>query len=280
MAIAHDYLTQRGGAERVVLALLRAFPEATVHTLLYDPDGTFPEFRDARVVTSPLNRIGPLRRHHRLALPLLAPAASRMTIDADVTIVSTSGWAHGFDIRGRSVVYCHNPARWLYQTDEYLGDAVPRSPDGAGPARARRRRCAAGTARGRARHDRYLANSHGGPRAHPRRRTASTPTILFPPTVRRRPPAPRSRSGPSTPGFHLRRLAAAALQERRPGRRGVPRPPGRTTARHRPRPRGGAAARARCPPTWRSSPTSATPSCAGPTRTAPRWSRPRSRTSG
>ena len=53
MAIAHDYLTQRGGAERVVLALLRAFPEATVHTLLYDPDGTFPEFRDARVVTSP-----------------------------------------------------------------------------------------------------------------------------------------------------------------------------------------------------------------------------------
>jgi hypothetical protein len=54
VAIAHDYLTQRGGAERVVLAMLRAFPEATVHTLLYDPDGTFPEFRDARVVTSPL----------------------------------------------------------------------------------------------------------------------------------------------------------------------------------------------------------------------------------
>ena len=62
MAIAHDYLTQRGGAERVVLAMLRAFPEATVHTLLYDPDGTFPEFRDVRVVTSPLDRIGPLRR--------------------------------------------------------------------------------------------------------------------------------------------------------------------------------------------------------------------------
>ena len=75
MAIAHDYLTQRGGAERVVLAMLRAFPEATVHTLLYDPDGTFPEFRDARVVTSPLDRIGPLRRNHRLGLPVLAPAA-------------------------------------------------------------------------------------------------------------------------------------------------------------------------------------------------------------
>ena len=59
VAIAHDYLTQRGGAERVVLALHRAFPEATIHTTLYDPDGTYPEFRDARIETSPLNRVGP-----------------------------------------------------------------------------------------------------------------------------------------------------------------------------------------------------------------------------
>ena len=55
VAIAHDYLTQRGGAERVVLAMLRAFPGATIYTTLYDPDGTYPEFADARIVTSPLN---------------------------------------------------------------------------------------------------------------------------------------------------------------------------------------------------------------------------------
>jgi len=112
VAIAHDYLTQRGGAERVVLTLMKAFPEATVHTTLYDPDGTYPEFRGARMVTSPLNRIGLLRRDHRRALPLLAQASSRMRVDADVTIVSSSGWAHGFDITGRSVIYCHSPARW------------------------------------------------------------------------------------------------------------------------------------------------------------------------
>ena len=29
VAIAHDYLTQRGGAERVVVSMLRAFPEAS-----------------------------------------------------------------------------------------------------------------------------------------------------------------------------------------------------------------------------------------------------------
>src|SRR5687768_18234912 len=90
VAIAHDYLTQRGGAERVVLTLMKAFPGAAVHTTLYEPEGTYPEFADADVRTSPLNRIGALRRDHRLALPLLAPASSRMRIDADVVIASSS----------------------------------------------------------------------------------------------------------------------------------------------------------------------------------------------
>lgn len=130
VAIAHDYLTQRGGAERVVLTLMKAFPEAAVHTTLYDADSTYPEFAGADVRTSPLNRVGALRRDHRLALPLLASAASRMRIDADVVVASSSGWAHGFDTSGRTVVYCHNPARWLYQTDEYLGGAAWRSPLG------------------------------------------------------------------------------------------------------------------------------------------------------
>jgi glycosyltransferase involved in cell wall biosynthesis len=132
VAIAHDYLTQRGGAERVVLTLMRAFPGAPLHTTLYDPEGTYPDFAAADVRTSPLNHVGALRRDHRLALPLLAPASSRMRIDADVVVASSSGWAHGFDTgeRTRTVVYCHNPARWLYQTDEYLGARAWRSPIG------------------------------------------------------------------------------------------------------------------------------------------------------
>ena len=44
VAIVHDYLTQRGGAERVVLALAAAFPGAPIHTSFYAPAETFPEF--------------------------------------------------------------------------------------------------------------------------------------------------------------------------------------------------------------------------------------------
>lgn len=122
IVIVHDYLTQRGGAERVVAAMVRAFPEAPVHTSLYEPDRTFSEFRDADVRTLSLNRIGLLRRNHRLALPLLAPAFSRHEVSADVVICSSSGWAHGTRVRGRKVVYCYAPARWLYQRTSYLGD--------------------------------------------------------------------------------------------------------------------------------------------------------------
>lgn len=124
IAIAHDYLTQRGGAERVVLVLADAFPDAPIYTTLYDPDGTFPEFRGRDIRTSWGNRIGPLRRHHRAALPLLPLMSSSILIDADVVIASSSGWSHGFRTGAAVLVYCYSPARWLYQPDVYLGESA------------------------------------------------------------------------------------------------------------------------------------------------------------
>jgi glycosyltransferase involved in cell wall biosynthesis len=120
VAIAHDYLTQRGGAERVVLALQAAFPEAPIHTTVYEPETTFSAFSQSQIVTSALQRIGALRRDPRQALPLLASATSRMRLDADVAVCSTTGWAHGVRASGAKVLYVHNTARWLYQRSEYL----------------------------------------------------------------------------------------------------------------------------------------------------------------
>ena len=199
MAIAHDYLTQRGGAERVVVALLRAFPDAEVHTLLYDAEATFPEFRSAKVVTSPLNRVGLFRRHHRAALPLLAPAAGRMTVDADVTVVSTSGWAHGFDVRGRSVVYCHNPARWLYQSADYLG-ARPRA-SVALALRALAPPLRRWDHQAMTRHDTYLVNS-SVVRERVRTTYGIDAPVLFPPSVIQV-DGEQEPVGPFDPGFHL-----------------------------------------------------------------------------
>lgn len=125
VAIAHDYLTQRGGAERVVLSMHRAFPDAPIYTTLYDPDATFPDFAGADVRVSPLNRLRPAREHYRAMLPVLAPVSSSMRVDADLTIVSSTGWAHGFSFTGASLVYCHSPARFLHLRSQYLGSGRP-----------------------------------------------------------------------------------------------------------------------------------------------------------
>ncbi|WP_264031747.1 glycosyltransferase [Cellulosimicrobium sp. SH8] len=141
VALAHDYATQRGGAERVALLLADAFPGSPMYTTLYDPAGTFPEFGSLDLRTSALDRAALLRRHHRVALPFLAPAVDRQRVEADVLLASSTGWAHGYRGARRTVVYCHAPARWLYQRDRYLGPT-----EGSAAHRARRR--AAATALG------------------------------------------------------------------------------------------------------------------------------------
>ena len=158
LAIAHDYLTQRGGAERVVLALHRLYPEAPIYTLFYEPEATFPEFRDATIITSPLNSIGALRRDPRKALPLLPWACSRMLVDADQAIVSSSGWAHGFRFTGETAVYCHTPARWVHLLQDYVGGPWWSSPKGV-LARAMHPVLEPWDQRAQARHDVYVGNS-------------------------------------------------------------------------------------------------------------------------
>jgi glycosyltransferase involved in cell wall biosynthesis len=159
VALAHDYATQRGGAERVALLMAEAFPGAPMYTTLYEPATTYPQFAGLDVRTVGLNRVGVLRRHHRAALPFLAPAVSgARPIEADVVLASSTGWAHGFRTTGRKVVYCHAPARWLYQADRYAGTgargAAYRAALGVlGPALRSWDRQAAASA------DRYLVNS-------------------------------------------------------------------------------------------------------------------------
>ncbi|WP_454112039.1 glycosyltransferase [Microbacterium aurum] len=121
IALAHDYITQRGGAERVVLSIERAFRGAPVHTSLYEPRTTFPDFAALDIQPMRLNRFTVLRHNHRLALPFLAREVTRHRVDAEVLLASSSGWAHGIPTTGRKIVYCHAPARWLYQTDRYAG---------------------------------------------------------------------------------------------------------------------------------------------------------------
>jgi hypothetical protein len=81
----------------------------------------------------------------------------RLKVDADVVICSTSGWAHGISTDGAKLLYVHNPARWLYQSNDYMQGAPWWRKAALGTMHQPMRRWdhrAAQTA------DRVLANSH------------------------------------------------------------------------------------------------------------------------
>jgi glycosyltransferase involved in cell wall biosynthesis len=128
VAIVHDYLNQPGGAERVVLALTQMWPDAPIYTSLYRADSTFPAFGATNVHSSPLDVL-PVDHSFRNLFPLY-PAAFRSfgVLDHDLVISSSSGWAHAVRTAPHTfhAVYCHSPARWLYES-QHLDDARTRS---------------------------------------------------------------------------------------------------------------------------------------------------------
>ncbi|MEI5583941.1 MULTISPECIES: glycosyltransferase [unclassified Agromyces] len=117
IVLAHDYLVQCGGAERVVAHWASAFGARTLYTLAYSPEGTFAEFRDLEV--RPSIR-GSLTAQVERLLPALPSIAARTSVTGgDVALVSSSGWAHRFAYEIPHVVYVHSPARWLYAASDY-----------------------------------------------------------------------------------------------------------------------------------------------------------------
>lgn len=188
VALAHDYLNQRGGAERVALEFAGMWPRAPIYTSLYRPESTFPEFKRFDVRTSFLDRL-PIDRGFRALFPLY-PAAFRSLgpVDADLLVTSSSGWAHGLRVRdgGRHVVYCHNPARWLYG-EEYMG-ASARKQQAISPLVAPMRRWDRAAAR---RADLYIANSATTRRRIQRVYGLEVPVVHPPVDVDRFKPSPR-----------------------------------------------------------------------------------------
>jgi glycosyltransferase involved in cell wall biosynthesis len=200
VAIVHDVLVQPAGGERVVLAMAKAFPGAPIYTSIYDHEGAFDEFRSLDVKSSPIGRIPAFRRHYRWAFPLMAWSFSRMRIDADVILCSSAGWAHGVPVRpgAAKVVYCHTPARWLYQTDRYIGDGKLAWRVGL---RAMRRRLIAWDKSAAATATKYIANSRA---VRDRiRECYGIEAVTIPPPANLDPEGPADRVAGIEPGYIL-----------------------------------------------------------------------------
>ena len=129
VALVHDYLNQRGGAERVFAKIAQAWPEAPVYTALYDPAATGDLIPPERVRVSYLSRIPYSRRFFRALAPLYPRAFESFDLSEYDTIVSsTTAWAKGVVVPPSAVHVCYinTVSRFTFAYDEYVGTKLAR----------------------------------------------------------------------------------------------------------------------------------------------------------
>jgi glycosyltransferase involved in cell wall biosynthesis len=129
VALAHEYFSARGGAERVAEVLHAMWPAAPVLTFFHDRRA-YGDLDGWHLRTSYLQQLPLGGGAHRLLLPLYPRAARSLRAPAgtDVLVASTSAFIKGVSLPDRTVhvAYCHSPTRYLWDwADRYLDEEVP-----------------------------------------------------------------------------------------------------------------------------------------------------------
>ena len=125
VALVHDFLTDFGGAERVLHVLAEMFPEAPIYTLLYDQKKA-PKWLEGREVHTSFLQKWPafLRKRKKWLLPVLPVAPETFNLrDFDLVISSSGAWSKGIVTRLNTmhIAYLHSPMRFVWDANnEYL----------------------------------------------------------------------------------------------------------------------------------------------------------------
>jgi glycosyltransferase involved in cell wall biosynthesis len=127
VALVHELLTMKGGAERVLKVLADMFPDAPIYTLLYDERKLGDWFPKERIRTSGLQNRWfptpypllptPYRYNHHLYLSHFPAAVEAWDFsEFDLVISSSSAFVHGIIANGapKHLCYVHSPARYLW----------------------------------------------------------------------------------------------------------------------------------------------------------------------
>jgi len=124
--LVHDWLTGMRGGERVLLELVRVFPQARIATLFYVPRAVDSELESRIAATSFLQKVPGIGRAYRNLLPLMPAAVRSLRLrgGCDLVISSSHCVAKGVRVPAGTphLCYCHTPARYLWgMEDQYIG---------------------------------------------------------------------------------------------------------------------------------------------------------------
>jgi len=127
LILVHDYLIQMGGAERVLAAMARRHPHAPIYASAVDPQRMWPVFADRNIHTTWMQHLPGMPGRFKHYFPLY-PSAFRSfgQVACEVAWISASTFSKCLRLPSTSVsvCYCHNPTRFLWQTDEYLAGEI------------------------------------------------------------------------------------------------------------------------------------------------------------
>ncbi|TXG83405.1 MAG: glycosyltransferase family 4 protein [Thermomicrobiales bacterium] len=129
VGLVHDYLTQFGGAERVLVALHELFPAAPIFCSIADPASLPDVTQSWDVRESAIARLPGAAVYHRAMIPVYPAIFRSFEADLrnlDIVIVDSSAWAHHVPVEPTTglLCYCHSPARFLYGDRDYLEPAA------------------------------------------------------------------------------------------------------------------------------------------------------------
>lgn len=123
IALIHDGLFAKGGAERVFLNFCEAYPDADIYTSVYLPEKTFPDFKKYKIRTSSLSRfIHNEGMFKWLFFPFVIYFMSRLNLENyDLVLVSTTHCAKypKMSDKALKVFYCYTPFRLAWCPDSY-----------------------------------------------------------------------------------------------------------------------------------------------------------------
>jgi glycosyltransferase involved in cell wall biosynthesis len=127
VAIVADWLTNLGGAERVIETIMELYPDADLFTTVYNPDKMSKVFHERKITTSFLQYIKAARTNWQKFLPLLPAAIENLDLTGyDVVISSSSSVGHGVLTSPDTLhfCYCHNPMRYAWDgCHEYIEES-------------------------------------------------------------------------------------------------------------------------------------------------------------
>ena len=130
VALVHDELTRRGGAEIIFEELAALFKGADLYALYAGEPRLLVEGESREVHTSFLQRLPVwFRRHPSRLLPLLPQAAEQFDLSSyDIVISSASAFAKSVVTRVNvpRICYCHAPTRYLWSGATTAPARVPR----------------------------------------------------------------------------------------------------------------------------------------------------------